>query len=598
MNTLKEEEVITLYTTGHDANATYIDKNEKLTTIEFERWSNIKYYRTPAVIYNEEKFKEKYGLLNFLKFIGEECKNKNNIKKIILAVKREKIYWKNNEIRQDLHFSGRDKVADKMEVDFCDVGLNIYKNTLKEIFPNARVSIVCNHHYAHAASSYYESPANFEKCLIFSYDGAGDTLKSTKKECNTIEELKKIRRTNYNTGFLFCANSYKNKFGIKFIKTFKPQKFGGLYTMFGRYLNIKFPDGRTRPVTNTRLAAPGKFMGYTAFGKRRRELIDLYKGWWRREVNGERIAKWENTATGSPLDIVRKYDPADAPDVAASAQAAFEELIEELIFPIVKQKKLPLIITGGCAMNVLVNQRLAMKMKEELGLDLYVNYNPSDTGLSQGMFFLEFPKHRKPLTYNGIRMIDDIKPYLTKYNITTTSNVKDVVEQIKNGKIIGCAHEGSELGPRALGNRSIICKPDPEMKDILNAKIKFREWFRPFGPVCRVEDKDKFFDNALDSPYMSFAPLVKPEYREKLKSITHIDGSARLQTVTREQNSFFYDILTEMQEQNMIPVILNTSFNIKGKPILTRYESAFEALEETDLDCLFLDKQYLIHKQI
>jgi len=275
---------------------------------------------------------------------------------------------------------------------------------------------------------------------------------------------------------------------------------------------------------------------------------------------------------------------------------SYKEIVEELIFPVVKKKKLPLIITGGCALNVLVNQRLAEKMKSELDLDLFINYNPSDTGLSQGMFFLEFPKHREPLTYNGIRMIDSLEPYIKKYNIINKSNIKDVVKEIKLSKIIGCAHENSELGPRALGNRSIICKPDPEMKDILNAKIKFREWFRPFGPVCRVEDKDKYFDNVFESPYMSFAPTVKPEYREKLKSITHIDGTARLQTVTRDQNSFFYDVLCEMEKLGMIPVLLNTSFNIKGKPILTRYSSAFEALETTELDCLFLDKKYLIHK--
>jgi carbamoyltransferase len=170
------------------------------------------------------------------------------------------------------------------------------------------------------------------------------------------------------------------------------------------------------------------------------------------------------------------------------------------------------------------------------------------------------------------------------------------VKVIKDGKIVGCAHDNSELGPRALGNRSIICRPDPEMKDILNAKIKFREWFRPFAPVCRLEDKDKYFDNAFESPFMSFAPTVKSKYRNSLKSITHVDNTARLQTVTKKQHSFLYNVLCEMEAQGMIPVILNTSFNIKGKPILTRYSSAFEALETTQLDYIFLDKKYLIGK--
>ena len=172
-----------------------------------------------------------------------------------------------------------------------------------------------------------------------------------------------------------------------------------------------------------------------------------------------------------------------------------------------------------------------------------------------------------------------------------------MVQKIKDGYIIGCANDNSELGPRALGNRSIICKPDPGMKDKLNSKIKFREWFRPFAPVCRLQDKDKFFIDAYESPYMTLSPIVRKKYRDQLVSITHVDGSARLQTVTNEQNSFLYELLTEMENQNLLPVILNTSFNIKGKPILTTYDSAFEALEETQLDYIFLDKKYLISKE-
>jgi len=597
MNSLKEEELLTIYTIGHDPNVTFVNKNNEITTLELDRWANIKYNRTPTVVYSDELLYSEFGLYNFIKFASEECKDKNNIKKIVVATKPEKVCFVNNEIRQDLHLKREYSKADTVKQTYCPVKIEKYNSFLKEIFPNAKVFYKVNHHYAHAASSYYQAPEEFEKCLIFSYDGAGDTLLSSRKECTTVKELKKLKNTSFNTGFLFCANSFKNKFGIKYVKTFRPQRFGGLYTLFSIMLRIKFPDGRARPVAKKRLAGPGKFMGYTAYGERVRELIDTYKDWWRKKMNGVPIkGKWENGDPGGIKHTICNYKPEEAPNVAASAQAAFEEIVEELIFPIVKKKKLPLIITGGCALNVLVNQRLAEKMKSELDLDLFVNYNPSDTGLSQGMFFLEFPKHRKPLTYNGIRMIDSLEPYIKKYNIINESSIKDVVKELKVGKIIGCAHGDSELGPRALGNRSIICKPDPEMKDILNAKIKFREWFRPFGPVCRVEDKDKYFDNVFESPYMSFAPTVKPEYREKLKSITHIDGTARLQTVTREQNSFFYDVLCEMEEIGMIPVLLNTSFNIKGKPILTRYSSAFEALETTELDCLFLDRKYLIHK--
>ena len=133
------------------------------------------------------------------------------------------------------------------------------------------------------------------------------------------------------------------------------------------------------------------------------------------------------------------------------------------------------------------------------------------------------------------------------------------------------------------------------MKDVLNAKVKFREWFRPFAPLCRVQDKDLYFDDACESEYMSYAPSVKEEYKEKLISITHADDTSRLQTVTEDQHKLFYDILTEMEKGNRIPVILNTSFNIKGRPILTTYADAFHVLKETQLDFL-VTEDFIIEK--
>ena len=156
---------------------------------------------------------------------------------------------------------------------------------------------------------------------------------------------------------------------------------------------------------------------------------------------------------------------------------------------------------------------------------------------------------------------------------------------MKEGNILGLVNGQSEVGPRALGNRSIICDPSVEgMKDTLNAKVKFREWFRPFAPVCRLEDCDTYFIGAFESKYMSYAPTVKDSYSVSLKAITHIDNTARLQTVTQNTHEMFYSILTELSTQGHIPVILNTSFNIKGKPILTTIADALHVLDNTELD--------------
>ncbi len=134
------------------------------------------------------------------------------------------------------------------------------------------------------------------------------------------------------------------------------------------------------------------------------------------------------------------------------------------------------------------------------------------------------------------------------------------------------------------------------MKDILNSKVKFREWYRPFAPVCRLEDSEIYFNDVFESKYMSYAPTVKEQYREILPSITHIDGTARLQTVREEDHKLFYDILTELKKRDEIPVILNTSFNMKGYPILTTIEDALRVLDETEMDYVYIEG-YLFKKQ-
>jgi len=127
------------------------------------------------------------------------------------------------------------------------------------------------------------------------------------------------------------------------------------------------------------------------------------------------------------------------------------------------------------------------------------------------------------------------------------------------------------------------------MKDMLNSKVKHREWYRPFAPVVRYEDRNKYFCFDGDSPYMSFATQVRAKYQEQLQAVTHVDGSARIQTVKREQNEFLYDLLTEMEKIGKIPVLLNTSFNIKGNPILTTIKDALSVLDETELDAVYVE---------
>ena len=227
-------------------------------------------------------------------------------------------------------------------------------------------------------------------------------------------------------------------------------------------------------------------------------------------------------------------------------------------------------------------------------------------------------KHLKPktpvdITYKGLPILDKAMlaqtlneyPYVKKlmpkdeeYHSFEQHDFSIVLEDLANGKIIGVAQGQAEHGPRALGHRSILCNPSiPEMKDILNAKVKHREWYRPFAPVVRLEDVNKYFEWEGESRWMSFCPTVRKEWRKKLAAITHIDNTARVQTVTKEQNEWLYNLLTEFEKKTGIGVLLNTSFNVNGKPILSTYKDAFIIYNNTELDCLLLE-DYYIRKEI
>jgi predicted NodU family carbamoyl transferase len=130
------------------------------------------------------------------------------------------------------------------------------------------------------------------------------------------------------------------------------------------------------------------------------------------------------------------------------------------------------------------------------------------------------------------------------------------------------------------------------MKDILNSKVKHREWYRPFAPVVRLEDVSTYFEFEGESRWMSFCPKVKEEWREKLASITHIDNTARVQTVTREQNEFLYELLTKFKEKTGVGVLLNTSFNVDGRPILSTIKDALQVYRNSQMDCLLIQNYY------
>ena len=215
------------------------------------------------------------------------------------------------------------------------------------------------------------------------------------------------------------------------------------------------------------------------------------------------------------------------------------------------------------------------------------------------LFIYKKPQEKVNITYSGLPLLDINKlPFFIKEFNATKVTKAQIAELLFQGNIIGVVYGDSEVGPRALGNRSIICNPNiKSMKEILNSKIKFREWYRPFAPFCKLEEAYKFFESPSfeNLEYMSYAPKVREEFVEKLPSITHIDNTARLQTVTKESHSHFYSILEEFGKLCDVNVLLNTSFNIKGKPILSTIEDALYILNNTQIDYVVVE-DYLFKK--
>ena len=434
-----------------------------------------------------------------------------------------------------------------------------------------------HHHQSHAAGCFYQSP--YDKALIFSFDGGGDDGKFNVYSCVRGESPTLLL-----TGLNPVINKNHHYYDLGFP-----------YMVFGHFLkDIKFQD-----LSTGNLVYPGKLMGLASYGKVINDWMPHFMDFYKSDPNGldyqEKIDVLGNKI-GIKFDINNRIGGEIGYNIATTNQKAFEECFLEVANPwLEKYPDYPVCIAGGCGLNIILNTRL----KIELNREVFVGPNPNDCGIALGLMLNE-TKPMKPVdvTYAGLPLMDFnmLPDYIQNTDITFKSNILDInilVDDIIGGKIVGVARGRSEHGPRALGNRSIICNPTiSQMKDILNKNVKHREPYRPFAPVVRLEDVSTYFEWQGESCWMSFCPLVKPEWREKLAAITHVDNTARVQTVTREQNEWLYDLLTLIKNKTGVGVLLNTSFNVDGKPILSTVRDAFTILSKTELDALVIENYY------
>ena len=439
------------------------------------------------------------------------------------------------------------------------------------------------HHLAHIASAYYCSP--WEKAAGFSYDGSGDFVSTMMARCegNNIQILDRV---------------------------FLPHSLGSFYTMICDFIGYrKYGD-------------EGKVMGLAPYGKDTfvdeiRKITPLRDGAFRLNMSYFKPLGSSQGMQILPDGTVRLarhfsdkmeklFGPAREPnseitqrdmDLAYAMQLRFEEVFFHLANEL--HKHVPeenLAMAGGCALNSVANGKLFCRTPFRR---TWIQPAAGDEGLAIGAALhtyhavLERPReHQMNHAYLGPEFSESqIESALNsagiKYQRLAREPLLDAVsDQMVKGDVVGWFQGRMEWGPRALGNRSIVTHPGlPNMKDVLNARIKHREWFRPFAPAILAEAQHEYFEHDHPSPYMLHVYKIRPEKRKSLCAVNHVDDTGRLQTVTREENPLYYDLIQTFGRKTGIPVILNTSFN-ENEPIVCTPQEAIDCFRRTKMDAL------------
>jgi carbamoyltransferase len=465
------------------------------------------------------------------------------------------------------------------------------KDLIQKELPGFKGQILFpEHHLSHAASAFYPSP--FKKAAILTLDGVGEWA-----------------TTSYGVGE---GSKLQILSEIHF-----PHSLGLLYSAFTYYCGFKVNSGEY------------KLMGLAPYGKPiytqkiLNHLIDL-----KSDGSFKLNIKYFNYCAG--LTMTSKHfhhlfnrlprKPESKPtqldmDMAASIQVVTEEVIIRIAKHIKKTTKQNyLVLAGGVALNCVANGKL---IKSKLFKDIWIQPAAGDAGGALGAAILTWHQHlNKPRkitnpdsmkgAYLGPEFTDkDIKKFLDQNNyqykkITKKNIPQTIAKLINNQKVIGLYGGRMEFGPRALGNRSIIGDArSPKMQKTLNLKIKFRESFRPFAPSVLEEKVANYFNLDRPSPYMLLVASVKKgkhkSNRSILPAVTHVDNSARIQTVSVKTNSRYHSIIKAFDKLYGCPVIINTSFNVRGEPIVCTPKDAYTCFMRTDMDYLLIGS-FLLNK--
>jgi carbamoyltransferase len=448
------------------------------------------------------------------------------------------------------------------------------------------------HHVAHIASAYYCSP--WEKAAGFSYDGSGDFVSTMMARCEgaEIEILNRV---------------------------FLPQSLGSFYTMICEFIGY------------TSYGDEGKVMGLAPYGTDRycarvAELLASSNGGFELDLDyfmplgsnegmqvqsdgTVRLARHFSDRMiglfGQPREPHSEITQRDK-DLAYAMQNRFEEVFFHLLDELHSRVAVDdLVMAGGCALNSVANGKVFDRTPFRR---TWIQPAAGDEGLAIGAALYAYHSILKQPrsyvmknSYLGPQFCDceieaELRSSGLRYQkVDREPLLEAVAEQIAAGNVVGWFQGQMEWGPRALGNRSIVAHPGrADMKDVLNSRIKHREWFRPFAPSIMAEYQDEYFEHNHPSPFMLHVYKIRPEKRHELCAVNHVDNTGRLQSVSREENPLYHDLIDAFRRKTGIPVVLNTSFN-ENEPIVCAPQQAISCFQRTRMDALAIGS-YLVTK--
>ena len=450
------------------------------------------------------------------------------------------------------------------------------------IFPRNRI-LIGQHHLSHAAAAFFTSP--FEEALVVTIDGVGEreTLVVFEGRKNTLKKLKAVHF---------------------------PDSVGLFYSVFTHYLGFKPNSGEY------------KVMGLAPYGEP--VYKDLLKKYVFKYENGYPYLNLkyfnfdkEDKHFTSSLEKLLGFPPREPEteieschkNLAASVQEVLEEFLFNLFSSLKKETKANnLCIGGGVALNCSFNGKL---LRSGLFENIHIHNACGDDAGALGTAILTLLKNKE--IKEPLRYFDNYSPYLgreysdffiqqtlklnnIKYRLEE-NNSRYIAQKLSEGKIVAVFCGRDEWGPRALGNRSILADSRKrEMKDILNKKVKFREAFRPFAPIC-LEDKAHYWFETGGKKFPDMLFTVQSKRPDKLQAVTHVNNTSRVQTLSKDRNLYVYSIIEEFEKITGVPVLINTSFNLRGEPIVASPSDALNTFFKSGIDILVFNEKIIINKE-